>query len=302
MAVSSKRKSPVQFFCLWVCLAALPASAQTLSSQAEMHARVVSLYSFAPHTLTDAARKEKSTQMDSFWTEVKMHPDVDLPLLRVELDNGSNPAFFFADGTGLLLSLSREPSDEALAAVAMARADIVDVQPSVYFYTIHQLSMDGVDTTAAALHVLDDPTFAVPVPAHAMTLRQQSVLLYLLLPVDELKWINAARSRFAMEKNETALKSLLALFFYAQSDDTDQMIKAAAAPTSFSEAVGAQAMQYQRDAKQALKTRTGIQGSEETVREDRRKRLAAVSDESIDDVQQMTVRLIQIRHEQTHSK
>ncbi len=267
-----------------------------------MHARVVSIYSFSPHTLTAAARAEKSVQMDAFWSDVKSQPDVDLPLLRVELGDGSNPAFFFADGAGLLLSLSKEPSDETLAAVAMARTDLVDVQPLVYFYTVHQLSMAGVDTTAAALHVLDEPKFAVPVPAHAMTLRQQSALLYLLLPVDEGKWIVAARSRFAIEKDEAALKSLLALFYYAQSDDTDQIIKAAAAPGAFSDAVRKQAEQYKQDAKLALKIRTGIQGSEDAVREDRRARLADVSDESVDDVQQMTIRIIQIRHQQTHSK
>ena len=42
--------------------------------------------------------------------------------------------------------------------------------------------MEGVDTTLASLHILDDPTFAVPVPQHAMTLDHGMSLVYLLLP------------------------------------------------------------------------------------------------------------------------
>jgi hypothetical protein len=277
---------------LWVtCL-----NAQSISTQAEMHKRVIEVYNFSPHKLTDAGRSAKSTEMDGFWNEVKAHQDLELPLLRAELANSSNPAFFMSDGSSLLLSLSKEPTDGVLAAEAMSHADLVDVVPRAYFYAVHSLSVQGVDTTKAALHILDDPRFAVSVPQHAMTLDQPMSLAYLLLPVDEEKWMHAAQQRFANEKDETAQKSLLLLFFYSQTQEGDSAIRSTVNDSARSDAVRKDAQKYIGNAKAALTMKTSVKGSEASIRAERRKRLAAVSDEAIDDMQEMTVRLIQLRN------
>jgi hypothetical protein len=220
-------------------------------------------------------------------------------LLRVELRDATNPAFFMSDGSALLLSLSHTAADEALAVEALSQADLADVDPGAYFYAVHALSIDGADTTKAALHVLDDPKFAVIVPQHAMTLDQQSVLMYLLLPVKQELWMDAAQRRFAVEKDESAEKSLLGLFFYTRTREGDLALDAAANDGTKSEAIRQDAMHYQQDIKDAMKAKYDIKGSEASIREARRKRLAAVSDEAIDDIQEMTGRLIQLRGTQT---
>ena len=182
--------------------------------------------------------------MDAFWDLVKANPQVELPLLRKELATPSNPAFFMVDGSTLLLSHRTRVRTNTWPQPAMARSDLKDVDPGAYFYAIHALSMDGVDTTAAAMHVLDDPTFAVIVPQHAMTLDQGSVLMYLLLPVDQSKWITAARSRVASEKSDVAAKSLLTLFFYTQTKEGDAALAAAATDPSRSASVRGDAKEY----------------------------------------------------------
>jgi len=284
-----------------VCSAALVTvismAAQSIRTQADMHERVARLYSFSPHSISGAARDEKSKQMDAFWEEVKAHQQSELPLLRVELANAANPAFFMVDGSNLLLSLSHVRPDEELAAAAMARSDLADVDPGAYFYAIHALSVDGIDTTRAALHILDDPHFAVPVPQHAMTLDQKSALVYLLLPVTEDKWIGAARARFATEKSDPAEESLLNLFFYAQTRETDALINAASLDATKSSAVRESAKHYQEDAREALKAKFDIKGTEAEIRDARQKRMRAVSDEAIDDMQEMIGRLVQLRNQ-----
>jgi hypothetical protein len=53
---------------------------------------------------------------------------------------------------------------------------------------------------------------------------------------------------------------------------------------------------YLQNEKEALKLKTGLtEASESNLRAERTKRLGAVSDEAMDDVQQMTARLIQLR-------
>jgi hypothetical protein len=93
--------------CCGILLVVTRVGAQNINTQAEMHKRVVDLYSFSPHKVTDAERKTKSAEMDAFWDEVKAHQASELPMLRVELKYSSNPAFFFQDGSALLLSLRR---------------------------------------------------------------------------------------------------------------------------------------------------------------------------------------------------
>ena len=285
-----------------VVLSILRANAQSIGTQAEMHKRVVGLYSFSPHKVTDAERKTKAAEMDAFWSEVKAHQVSELPMLRVELKDPSNPSFFFQDGSSLLLSLSQDQGDAMIAVDAMSRADLRDVQPPAYFYSIHSLSMKGVDTTKAALHVLDDPRFAVAVPQHAMTLDQSMSLMYLLLPVDQRRWMAAAQGRFASEKDETAQKSLLLLFFYSQTKDGDSVIRSAAKDPSTSDSVRKEAQKYINDAKEALRMKTDVEGTETSIREARKNRLTAVSDEAIGDVQEMTARLIQLRSNESASK
>jgi hypothetical protein len=178
----------------------------------------------------------------------------------------------------------------------MAKADLVDVTPSAYFYGLHALSMQDIDTTAASLHILDDPRFVVYVPQHAMTLKAADCLMFLLLPLDSSYWMATARSDFAASKDEAARSALLTLFFYSQTPDGDAMLKGTAIDPHLSADLRKQAAGYLQNEKEALTIRTGLTESNETnLRAARKQRLGAVSDEAMDDVQQMTARLIQLR-------
>jgi hypothetical protein len=108
--------------------------------------------------------------------------------------------------------------------------------------------------------------------------------------------MESARKRFAVEKNDTAASSLLLVFFLSQTAEGDAALAAAAKDPAKSAAVRDTAAHYQQAMRDAVKLKFNVKGTEVSIREERRKRLAAVSDESIDDVQEMTGRLVQLRN------
>jgi hypothetical protein len=264
-------------------------------TQAEMHARVEALYDFHPSTLTDAERTKKSAEMDTFWGEIKGNSDKTLPLLRVELRDAPKGSFFLTDGSELLLSLSKTPEDKQLAADALARTDLRDTQSRIYFFTVHDLACDGVNTTAAALHILDDPAFRVSVPQHAMVLDERMSLMYVLLSMKDDGWVKPAEARFSSEKDANAKLALVFAFSYAQTDEADAELGRIAADNSQPEAVRKQAQQLLDEAHKTAKSWMPIKGTITEIREQRRQRLRVVSDEAIDDVQWMTRKLVQLR-------
>jgi hypothetical protein len=272
-------------------------------TQSELHASVMQLYNFHPAKLTDEGRKQKSADLDEFWSSVKANQELELPMLRVELAEDSNPPFFLTDGSQLLLSLSQTKADKQLALDAVAHSDLEDVDNGMYFYLVHELSMEGFDTTKAALHIFDFPGFSVSVPQHAMILQPSDCIMFLLLPVEASSWLPAAQARFADSKNDDEKKALLTLFFYAQTPETDATIHRTAASPESSEIVKKDAQEYEKNEQEALKQHLkqsdieiSLAGTVADIRERRRVRLGAVSDEAMDDVQMLTMRLIQLRH------
>jgi hypothetical protein len=264
-------------------------------TQAEMHSRVEALYDFHPSTLTDAGRAKKSAEMDSFWGEIKGDTGKTLPLLRVELRDAPKGSFFLTDGSELLLSLSKTPEDKQLAADALARTNLRDTQSRTYFFTVHDLACDGVNTTAAAMHILDEPAFRVTVPQHAMVLDERMALMYVLLSMKDDVWVKPAEERFSNEKDTNAKLALVFAFSYAQTNEADAELGRIAVDNSQPEAVRKKAQELLDEAHKTAKSWLPIKGTVTEIREQRRQRLRAVSDEAIDDVQWMTRKIVQLR-------
>ena len=271
-------------------------SAQSLTTQSAMHDRITAIYNFSPSKVTREIRESKSAEMDSFWDEVKGHRDAELPLLRKELEDPDNPRFFFADGCALLLSLSQSPADQNLAILALSRVDLADFQSRQYLEEVHALAMKGANVTPAALHILDDPKFEVFLAEHgAYRLDQTACLLVALLPLSTSVWLPAVMERIQVEHDETAMKSLLLLLFYAQTDEADREIKAIATGDGSPPAIrdfASSILKHERE------LGTGKQPSrqlETKLRRDRQERMAAVSDEAIDDMNQLTERIARAR-------
>jgi len=257
-----------------------------------IHDQIQQTYSFQPHLLNHQEQVQRSASLDLFWNQAKAQQVPYILGLRQELADFRNPPFFLYDGSLLLLSLSDTHEDRQIALAAIAHCDLRDLQRKAYFNQVHRLAVQGEDTTAAAFHVLEDPNFKVIVPEHALTLGQDYVLVYLLLPTDEHFWMQPAIERLGTEKDETAQKSLLLLLWYAQDTPADKAIALFAADESKSEANRQFAKNFVQRKGVGLKI-TGeiasLGSSEESLRKKRRERMKAVSDEALIDLDRYTL-------------
>jgi hypothetical protein len=184
-------------------------------SEVSFHERVLAVYGFLPRNLDKSALEVKSKELDTFWEEVKRRGPAGLADLRKELARNDLPVFFNYDGAKLLLSLSKSRQDRALALAAISRTELRDIQWTDYFYTVHSLAVDGLDSSDAALKILGEDKYQVIVPQHALTLDQEMCLLYLLMPTNELFYLEKVERRLFEEKRVRAEKSLLTLLGYS---------------------------------------------------------------------------------------
>ena len=275
-------------------LAAASAVTGTAIPAATIHQQIQQTYNFQPHLLQESAVQAKSALLDRFWKQAKSHREDYVPALREELADFTNPPFFLYDGSVLLLTMSDTSADRKIALAGMAHCDLRDVEPREYFFQVHRMATLGEDTTAAAFHILEDPKFQVTIPQHALTLGQNYVLVYMLLPSDQRYWEQPAIHRLAKEQDETAQRSLVLLLWYAQTAAADQAT-AAFAQDATKPAASRTYVQdlLQNKNKHGAKGRTmALFSSEETLRKKRRDRLKSVSDEALIDLDVYTELLI----------
>jgi hypothetical protein len=262
-----------------------------------LHDDIHRIYGFEPHLLTDQQRQQKSGIMDQFWEKAKARKPVYITALRQELQDFSNPSFFLYDGSVLLLSLSDTHEDRQSALAAFARCALRDVQLTDYFMQVHRMAALNEDTTAAAFHILDEPGFQVFIPQHSLTLAQDYSLVYLLLPADPTHWLDPAIARLRSERDETAQKSLVLMLWYAQTDAADKAIRAFASDTakpSTSRAYAQQMMgrKASLEGLEATQRAEALASSDALLRQKRRDRLKAVSDEALFDLDAYTKMLM----------
>lgn len=263
-------------------------------SPTAIHAEIQQTYNFQPHTLTTAQINEKSAVLDQFWKKAESQRNIYVPALRQELTDFSNPPFFFFDGASLLSTLSKDPADHNIILNAFAHADIRDIQFRDYVLFVHKYAAIGDDTTSAAFHILATPKFSIFIPEHVLTLNQDFCLIYMLFPTDPKFWLQPAIARLHDEQDETAQKSLLLLLWYAQTTDSDNAIadfaKDAAKPQA--SRTYANELIHRKDSVGLTARALAITDSEQSLRDARRARMKAVSDEALYDFNDYTTKII----------
>lgn len=260
-------------------------------SQIQFHSKVVALYSFEPHKLNGADMKAKSDQLDQFWSAAKADPANTLPLLRRELADSSNSAFFYYDGSKLLLSLSKDHADQLLALRSMPKADLTGIQHDDYLRTIKWFANNGLDTREAAFRILAFPDFKAFIPQHALTLGQNYSLIYMLFPLDESVFSADLAKRILVERNTQALKSMLLALWYLATPEGNTAIKTFAANPASPE----EAKAYAKTLLERKVSPLGLVSfsSVKSLREERRKVMQRpISDEALMEFDSLTAKII----------
>jgi hypothetical protein len=177
-------------------------------------AEIDSIYNFKPSQLTDKEKEVKMPGLDKFWEKVKNDTIQYLSQLRIELKkNGHNP-FFYYDGSGLLLSLTKNRTDKELAIEAIAKCDLEDISQKIYVKTLNGLANEGFDVTEPALKILYADNFSFFIPQHAMTFNQGYCLTYMLLPQPNTNYVDKLTAIFRSLK-PLSQKSIITTLWFA---------------------------------------------------------------------------------------
>jgi hypothetical protein len=283
--------------CLILAFSVLPnvaAGGQAASSTGDLHAEIQRVYDFQPHELSDAQIAQKSALLDQFWKKAKSQREVYVPGLRRELGDISNPPFFLFDGSKLLISLSDDAADRKIILSAIAHSDLRDLHLRDYFLLVHSMAVQGENTSAAAFNILAQPKFQVFIPQHSLTLGQDYCLIYMLFPTDQDFWLRSAIERLRAEQDVTAQKSLLLLLWYAQTSDSDKAIEEFSIDAGKPKPSRAYANElvHRKDSVGLIARTTALSTSEQSLRQARRERLKAVSDEALYDLDSYTAKII----------
>ena len=254
------------------------------------HSKVASLYSFEPHKLTSQQIEAKSKVLDDFWSEVKADPKRYLPLLRNELRDERNSAFFSYDGSKLLLAISEDRNDRAVALEAIPRADLQGVQHTDYLRTVHWFARSGFHTTKAALRILDYPDFKAFIVQHALTLGQNYSLIYMLFPMRDSDFVPALIDRLNTETSVVSQKSILLALWYSMTAEA----KAAAARFISDASKSKEARNYAKELAQRKASITSALtiSTAQQLKEERRKVMYRLSDEALLEFDSLTLKLL----------
>ncbi len=184
-----------------------------------------STYNFKPSKLSKSEQQTKFPAMDKLFNKIKDDTAQYLPQLRNELiASGHNPYFYY-DGCALLLSLSNKFTDKSLIAKTIVKADLEDLNSESYTRMLNQLANEGVDVTAAALRILNDDRFSFFIPQHAFTFDQGYALTYMLLPQNNISYVNDLIAIFR-GSSPTAQKSIIMTLWFVYSCKGDALINA----------------------------------------------------------------------------
>lgn len=117
----------------------------------------------------------------------------------------------------------------------------------------------------------------------------------MLLPTEQGFWLSAAIDRLKTEKDSTAQKSLLLLLWYAQTDSADSAIQSIAHDHARSDEVKKYANELANQKSSLAATLKARLTSEAEIRKQRQVRMQAVSDEALDDLNELTMQLVALR-------
>lgn len=163
--------------------------------------------------------------MDDFWKKVKGDTSKYLPELRAELQIEGNPKFFYFEGGQLLLSLSKSVKDKQIALDGVLKANLADIDRRTLVSTLNYLAKSNLNTTEAALKILDDKEFQFFLPEHSFYFKQGYCLTYSLLPTNPSYYLTAVTSRFKEEKDAETKKSIVTFLWFSNTCNGNEFLK-----------------------------------------------------------------------------
>lgn len=196
----------------------------TLTFGQSLTKEIDGIYDFSPSKLTGKEQELKMPSLDKFWEKVKSDTTKYLPELRTALESDGRSPYFYYDGSGLLLSLTKNKEDKELAIEAISKCDINDISQEIFVKTLNHLANEGIDVTKPALKILHAENYSFFIPQHAMTFNQGYCLTYMLLPQENFKYVDTLITVFKTLKPPSQ-KSIITTLWFAYTCKGDNFLK-----------------------------------------------------------------------------
>lgn len=190
-----------------------------------LHDDIKYVYDFSPGKLTREEQNKRIPLMDDFWKKVKTDTTKYLPELRRELQIDGNPKFFYFEGGQLLLSLSKSVQDKQMVLNGILKSNLNDIDRRTLVTTLNYLAKSKLNTTEAALKILDDTEFQFFLPQHSFYFNQGYSLTYSLLPTNPNYYLAPLINRFNEEKDVKTNKSIITFLWFANTCDGNEFLK-----------------------------------------------------------------------------
>ena len=250
----------------------------SISFGQNFHEEVTKVFNFSPHEMTKEEQDAVIPKLDKFFDMVIKNKDKYIESLREELRRNDNKPYFYFDGGNLLLEISKRKKDIQLAADALVKSDLSDIEGEIYLYHLLKLSLKGANVIDAALRILDDTTFWAFIPAHYLTFTYGEGLIFILPRYAPDLYVNKLISKFNSIPSEEKKLLCLELFLHANCCEADDFLKSLTTDSTQSEEV-------RNSVSETLK-KTTVQRSNNKMRyailfERRRRVLRRISDEAL---------------------
>lgn len=223
---------PMTRLTLWLFLTTI-----TACFSQSLHNDIKQTYDFSPGKLTRDEQSKKIPLMDDFWNKVKSDTSKYLNELRTELQIDGNPEFFYFEGGQLLLSISEKLGDQKIVLSAILKSDPNDIDRRAYVKTLNFLAKSNLNTTEAALRVLDDKDYKFFIPEHSFYFNQGYCLTYSLFPTNPSFFETKVIERFKSENDVSTQKSIVTLLWFTNSCQGNKFLTELATETKINKDV-----------------------------------------------------------------
>lgn len=293
----------------WVALALAFTSAVNGAPIDDAKRDILRTYDFDPSTMSFDQQAKRAPTLSELWDRFDKSPDAYRNALRALLNQDAGSEMLYCDGGMLFLQKATQPTDRQLGLKSIKKCSLSEIQHTPYFYTMHSQALAGADTLELQFKMLTKPKYQIFIPMHALTLGQDYAFVYPLLVQDETKYVNRLIEKTKTEKDATALNTLLLALYYAAVPDAEATIDSIAESKTLPVEVHERAKLIQSRIVEARKTdpkkvhewikqnevAIAPNATEKDLRDGRRKRMRAISDEALMELDLYTLLLYQAR-------
>jgi len=252
-------------------------------------------YGFKPNSLNKKQTESKSAQLDKFWELAKTDPEKALPCLRDMIMAENNDPYFCFDASTLVLTLDKKEQYLDVILEGVRKCDLKELQGEPFLRVAYFLGNKGKNISALTEKLMSTPGAHVFLAQHAINLSaaDASIFLYNLMSTKDAE---DNLFKIIADSNPTGKRNAAIVLTLLSTAKGDSLLDSLIANNKMDDSTKTFILKDKADMIKSAKTERTAK-DEEAVREERRKTITGLSDESLERYFSLTCVLMKIRNE-----